>query len=64
TDDFGYREALTQAAGYGQQLGLGEISLVCFVETIDEANRKKYETVYVEPETQVTVVPIFVETSG
>jgi hypothetical protein len=62
TDDFGYREALTQAAGYSQQLGLPEISLVCFVETIDTANREKYEAVYVDAETAVRVVPIFVET--
>ena len=62
TDDSGYREALEQAARYGQQLGLRQISLVFFVEAIDETNREKYETVYVDGETEVTVAPIFVET--
>jgi hypothetical protein len=62
TDDFGYRRALKQAARYGQQLCLTEISLVFFVETINEANRKKYETLYKDEDTQVTVTPIFVET--
>jgi len=62
TDDSGYREALEQAARYGQQLGLREISLVFFVEAIDETNREKYETVYVDGETEVTIAPIFVET--
>jgi hypothetical protein len=62
TDDFGYREALKQAADYGRQLGLSEISLVSFIEVIDDANREKYESVYVDDETQVTVQPVFVET--
>jgi hypothetical protein len=62
TDDSGYREALKQAARYGQQLDLREISLVFFVEAIDKTNREKYETVYVDRETEVTVAPIFVET--
>jgi hypothetical protein len=62
TDDFGYREALKQAANYAQQLGLSEIALVCFVEVVDDATREKYEAVYVNEETEVTVQPIFVET--
>ncbi|ETX06958.1 MAG: hypothetical protein ETSY2_14050 [Candidatus Entotheonella gemina] len=61
-DDFGYREALMQAAGYGRQLGLCEVVLVCFIETIDEKNREKYESVFVDIDTDITVVPIFVET--
>ncbi len=64
TDGFGYREAVEQAARYTQQLGLGEISLVFFVEAVDETNREKYEQVYVDGETEVTVAPIFVETAG
>ena len=62
TDDSGYREALEQAARYGQQLDLREISLVFFVEAIDETNREKYEKLYVDGEIEVTVAPIFVET--
>jgi hypothetical protein len=32
------------------------------VEAVDDANRAKYEAVYVDAETGVTVVPVFVET--
>ncbi|MBM3235363.1 ATP-binding protein [Candidatus Poribacteria bacterium] len=64
TDLFGYREALEQAARYGQQLGLREISLVFFVSSIDETNREKYETVYIDQNTKITVVPIFIETAN
>jgi hypothetical protein len=63
TDEFGYQEALAQAARYGQQLGLSEILLICFVETINKTNWTKYETVSEDPQTSVAVVPIFVETS-
>ena len=37
-----YRRALQQAAHYGRQLGLSEITLVFFVEAIDATNRAKY----------------------
>jgi hypothetical protein len=50
-----YDEALNQAAQYGQQLGLTEITLVLFVEAVDDANRAKYETVYEDVETGVMV---------
>ena len=59
-----YREALKQAARYGKQLGLGEITLAVFVEAIDEANRAKYEITYHDDETGVDVVPVFIETGG
>ena len=58
-----FRAALTQAARYGRQLGLDEITLVFFVEYVDDANRVKYETVYQDEETGVKVRPVFVETS-
>ncbi len=57
-----YQEALVQAAGYGRQLGLSEISLILFVESVDEANRQKYEAAYRDADTNVTVFPMFVET--
>jgi hypothetical protein len=57
-----YRAALQQAAAYGQQLGLAEIVLAFFVERVDDASRQKYEVVYVDPATGVTVAPVFVET--
>ena len=63
-DHYSYQEALTQGAKYGQTLPLSEITLVFFVEGIDEANRNKYERVYVDDETGVTVQPIFVQTGA
>jgi len=42
---------------------LDEITLVFFVEYVDDANRAKYETVYQDEETGVKVRPVFVETS-
>jgi hypothetical protein len=57
-----YREALQQAAAYGQQLGLAEITLAFFVERVDDANRQKYEVRYTDPATGVAVTPVFVAT--
>jgi hypothetical protein len=62
TDEFGYRESLKQAARYGQQLRLEEITLVFFVERIDETSRNKYEVVYRDEQTGVKVTPVFVAT--
>ncbi len=64
TDKRGYHIALTQAARYGQQLKLLEITLALFVEQVDDTNRQKYEVVYQDEETGVTVIPVFVETGG
>jgi len=57
-----YREALTQAAKYGKQLGLTDIALVLFVEAVDDTNRKKFETDYTDSKSGVTVHPQFVQT--
>lgn len=57
-----YNEALGQAASYASQLSLNEITLVFFIEAIDEDNRDKYEAAYVDKPTGVTVKPVFVET--
>jgi Holliday junction resolvase-like predicted endonuclease len=62
TDAYEYRESLRQAAKYAQQLGLTAITLALFVEAVDDANRAKFEVVYVDAETGVTVRPVFVET--
>lgn len=61
TDERGYDEALRQAADYGKQLGLSEVSLVFFVEYIDDTSREKYEKTYTDEETGVRVTPIFVD---
>jgi hypothetical protein len=62
TDKKGYKDALNQAAIYGKQLGLKEISLIFFLEAIDDESRKKYEADYIDSETNIKVTPIFVET--
>ncbi|MCP4108378.1 MAG: hypothetical protein GY749_23010, partial [Desulfobacteraceae bacterium] len=64
TNETGYREALEQAAGYGKQLDLSEVSLVFFVEYIDEASREKYEKNYTDKTTGVLVTPVFVDTGN
>jgi hypothetical protein len=57
-----YREALQQAAAYGRQLELTEITLAFFVERVDDASRQKYEVSYTDPVTGVAVTPVFVAT--
>ena len=59
---YDYDKALTQASNYANQLGLSEITLLLFVEAVDDENRRKYEAVYHDPLTQVKVVPVFVTT--
>jgi hypothetical protein len=61
-DVYEYRESLSQAARYGQQLGLSEITLALFVEAVDDANRTRYEVVYKDETTGVIVTPVFVVT--
>jgi hypothetical protein len=46
----------------GKQLHLTEIYLATFVESIDETNRQAYEVDYRDPDTAVTVKPIFIRT--
>lgn len=60
----GYQAALQQAARYGQQLGLTEVTLALFVEAVDDVNRAKYEAVYTDAATGVTVYPVFVQTGS
>jgi len=57
-----YRKALIQAAKYGKQLGVLEIWLVLFIETVDEKNRQQFEADYTDSETGVIVHPVFVQT--
>lgn len=62
SDHYEYQKALLQATRYAQQLGLATITLLLFIEAVDEANRQKYEAVYQDPVTGVIVTPIFVVT--
>ncbi|MDM8526763.1 AAA-like domain-containing protein [Anaerolineales bacterium HSG24] len=56
----GYDKALIDAAKYGKQLALAEISLIFFCEHITDENRKKYEKQYQDVTTGVIVEPVFV----
>ena len=64
TNDYEYREALKQAARYGKRLQLPEVSLISFVEYIDEKTRQTYEIEYVDADSAIKVMPIFVEIGG
>ena len=57
-----YNKALLQSVRYAQHLGLNTITLLLFVEAVDEENRRKYEVIYHDPTTGVTVEPVFVTT--
>ncbi len=57
-----YRKALIQAAKYGKKLGVLEIWLVLFIETVDEKNRQQFEADYTDNKTGVIVHPVFVQT--
>jgi hypothetical protein len=57
-----YQKALIQAATYSKQLGLTEITLVLFIDAVDDHNRQKFEADYTDPQTGVIVHPQFVQT--
>jgi hypothetical protein len=58
------KEALDQAAKYGQQLGLTSIWLVLFIEAVDDKNRQLFEVDYTDKKRGVTVHPQFVQTGA
>ena len=60
--DFEYSLALGQAARYAQQLHLATITVVFFVEAVDDTTRAHYETLYHEPTSGVIVEPVLVTT--
>jgi hypothetical protein len=64
TDYQGYKAALAQAAGYGNQLGLKEILAVFFVESIDPKTLEKYQALFTDKTTGVKVKPIFIVTGS
>jgi len=61
-NQYAYRDALIQAAKYGQQLGMTSVWLVLFIEAVDETNRQRLEVDYTDKKTGVTVFPRFVQT--
>ncbi|MFN8495021.1 MAG: AAA-like domain-containing protein [Caldilineaceae bacterium] len=60
--DFEYNAALGQAARYAHQLQLATITVVFFVEAVDDETRAQYETVYQDATTGVAVEPVLVTT--
>lgn len=61
-DDFEYHAALRQAARYAHQLQLATITLVFFVEAVDDETRTHYETPYQDATSGVMVEPLMVTT--
>ncbi len=57
-----YKKSLGQAVRYGEELAQKEISLLFFIESIDEEHRQKYECAHVDDATGVSVRPLIVET--
>ena len=62
TSNFDYHLALQQAARYARKLQLTTITVVFFVEAVDDANRAQYETPYVDVASGVTIEPVLVTT--
>jgi len=61
-DSAAYKNALEKAAHYGNQLGLSEIFLVSFIESIDDETRETYQKHFYDPNYAVTVKPFFIQT--
>ena len=62
TSDFDYRAALQQAARYARQLQLATITVVFFVEAVDDETRAQYEVPYHDAASGVSVEPLLVTT--
>lgn len=60
--DFEYNLALGQAVRYARQFQLATITVVFFVEAVDDENRALYETPYHDATTGVVVEPVLVTT--
>ena len=60
TDENAYHDAIEKAAQYAIQLGIKQISLVFFVDAIDDNIREKYEIEYVAPDTGIKVEIVFI----
>jgi hypothetical protein len=59
-----YRKALKTAALYGKQLTIDNITLIFFIDAIDEENRTTYEGAFKDETTGVTVHVVFIETGA
>jgi len=61
-DSSAFKIAREKAAHYGKQMGLAEIFLVSFIESIDEKTRETNEKDFYDPGSGVTVKPFFIQT--
>jgi len=61
-DDYEYQAALQQAARYARQLQLATITVVFFVDAVDDATRAQYEAPYRDTASDVSVEPLLVTT--
>jgi len=60
TDESAYHDAIDKAENYAVQLSIPKISLVFFVDIIEEKIRKKYKIEYIAPDTGIQVDIIFI----
>ena len=60
--DFEYDAALDQSARYAHQLNLATITVIFFVEAVDDETRTHYEAPYQDAASGVTVQPVLVTT--
>ena len=60
--DFAYAAALDQSARYAQQLQLSTITVIFFVEAVDDETRALYEAPYRDESSAVSVEPVLVTT--
>ncbi len=64
SDEYGYNEALLQAARYAKSLSLQEITLAAFVDYIPDDIRQRPEVEHTDKDTNVKVMPVFIETQA
>jgi len=60
TDETAYHDAIDKVAKYAFQLGIKQISLVFFVDVIDDSIRETYEIEHVAPDTGIKVEIVFI----
>lgn len=60
--DFEYEAALVQAARYARQLGFTTITVIFFVEAVDDETRAIYEVAHEDAASGVIVEPLLVTT--
>lgn len=62
-DAYAYRNALQQALRYAEQMQLQTMWLVFFVQNINDENRQRYESAFVDHNSGILIQPVFIATS-